>query len=169
MSGVIDHANILLKLDVLQLSALDLASATFPLQLDLTALLANGTGSGQASQVFTDTRSLAGSATEDLDLAGSLTNAFGTTLTFTKIKAIIVRAAAANNAANAVQVARTSSNGVPLFLAASDGLALGPGGIFLFYDPAGVTVTAGTGDKLTITNSAGTNTVSYDIVIIGTD
>ena len=76
MSGVIDHANIALKLDVLQLSALDLASATFPLNLDLSALLSNGTGTGEASQVFSDTRSLAGSATEDIDLAGSLTNAF---------------------------------------------------------------------------------------------
>jgi hypothetical protein len=169
MPGVIDHANIALKLDVLQLSALDLASATFPLNLDLSALLSNGTGTGQASQVFSDTRSLAGSATEDLDLAGSLTNAFGATVTFTKIKAIIVRAAAANNAANAVQVARTATNGVPLFLAASDGVALGASGIFLFYDPVGVTVTAGTGDKLTFTNSAGTNTVSYDLIIIGTD
>lgn len=169
MSGVIDHANIFLKLDVLQLSALDLASATFPLQLDWSAYLANGTASGQASQVWSDTRSLAGSATENLDLAGSLTNAFGTTLTFTKIKAIVVRASSSNNASNAVRVQRGASNGVPVFLAASDGLDLNAGGVFLFYDPAGVTVTAGTGDILTITNSAGTNTVSYDIVIIGTD
>ena len=169
MSGTIDHANMTLKLDVLQLSALDLASATFPVLLDWTGLLSNGTGSGQASQVFSDTRTLTASATENLDLAGSLTNAFGTTLTFTKIKLIAVKAAAANNASNAVQVARGSSNGVPLFLAASDGVALNASDIFLFYSPTGVTVTASTGDILTITNSAGTNSVSYDIVIVGTD
>lgn len=169
MSGTIDHANLTLKLDVLQLSALDLATAQFPFLQDWSAQLSNGTGSGQASQVFSDTRSLAGSATENLDLAGSLTNAFGATVTFTKIKLIVVRAASANNASNAVQVQRGSSNGVPLFLAASDGVQLNAGGIFLFYDPAGVTVTAGTGDILTITNGAGTNTVSYDILIVGTD
>ena len=169
MSGTIDHANLTLKLDVLQLSALDLATAQFPFLQDWSAQLSNGTGSGQASQVFSDTRSLAGSATENLDLAASLTNAFGATVTFTTIKLTVVPAASANNASNAVQVQRGSSNGVPLFLAASDGVQLNAGGIFLFYDPAGVTVTAGTGDILTITNGAGTNTVSYDILIVGTD
>ena len=68
-----------------------------------------------------------------------------------------------------VQVTRPASNGVPLFLAASDGLQLNPGGVFLFFDPVGVTVTAATGDILTVTNSAGTNVVTYDIVIVGTD
>lgn len=169
MSGTIDHVNLALKLDALQLSALDLASALFPLQFDWSSFLTNGTASGQASQVWSDTRSLAGSATENLDLAASLVNAFGTTLTFVKVKLIIVRAAAANNAANLVQVQRASSNGVPLFLAASGGVQLNPGGIFLFFDPVGVTVTPSTGDLLTITNSAGTNTVSYDVVIVGTD
>lgn len=169
MSGTIDHANLTLRLDALQLSALDLASATFPLLFDWSAALSNGTGAGQASQVWSDTRTLAGSASENLDLAGSLTNAFGVTVTFTKVKLILVRARSTNNASNAVQVQRGSSNGVPIFLAASDGLQLGPGGLFLFFDPTGVTVTAGTGDILTVTNSAGTNAVDYDIVIIGTD
>lgn len=169
MSGVIDHANLTLKLDALQLSALDLASATFPLQFDWTSLLANGTGAGQASQVWSDTRTLGPSATENLDLAGSLVNAFGVTLTFTKVKLLLFRAKSTNNAANAVQVQRATSNGVPVFLAALDGVQLFAGGIFLFYDPAGVTVTAGTGDLLTITNSAGTNSVDYDVVVVGTD
>ena len=97
MSGTIDHINVSLKIDGLALSSLDLSTAQDPVLVALLSTLANGTGSGQASQVFTDTRTLAGSATEDLDLAGSLTNAFGTTLTFTKIKAIIVRAAAAKS------------------------------------------------------------------------
>lgn len=169
MSGVIDHANLTLKLDALQLSALDLASATFPLLMDWSALMPNGVASGQASQVWSDTRTLGPSATENLDLAGSLVNAFGVTLTFTKIKLILVRAAAANNAANLVQVQRASSNGVPLFLAASGGLQLNPGGVFVMYDPVGVTVTVATGDLITVTNGAGTNSVNYDIVIVGVD
>lgn len=169
MSGTIDHANVGLKLDILQLSALDLASATLPLLADWTVLLANGTGAGQASQVFSDTRTLSASGSENLDLAGGLTNAFGTTITFTKIKVLAVRARSTNNAANNVNVARGSSNGVPVFLAASDGVPLQPGAIFLFVDPTGVTVTGGTGDILTVTNSAGTNSVDYDIVIVGTD
>jgi len=169
MSGTMDHSNIVCKVDSLLLSALDARSATDPLLFDWTTLFPNGTAAGQASQQFYDSRTLTASATENLDLAGSLTNAFGTTLTFAKIKAIAVKASASNNASNSVQVARGSSNGVPLFLAASDGVALQPGAWFLFVDPTGVTVTAGTGDILTITNSAGTNSVVYEIWILGTD
>lgn len=169
MSGVIDHVNLQIKIDSLLLNALDLDTALDPLLISQLLSLSNGTASGQASQQWHDTRSLAGSATENLDLAASLVNAFGVTLTFTKVKLIYVKASAANNAANLVQLQRGSSNGVPLFLAASDGVQLNPGGVFLFYDPVGVTVTAGTGDILTLTNSAGTNTVSYDIAIVGTD
>ena len=169
MSGVIDHVNVVVKLDALQLSALDLASATFPLALDWTTLLTNGTGANQASQVWSDQRTLTASATENLDLAASLTNAFGTTLTFTKVKLIMVKAAAANT--NSVQVQRGATNGVPLFMAASDGIALTPGAWFIavFPDATGVAVTASTGDILTITNSAGGTSVVYDIVLIGVD
>lgn len=169
MSGVIDHVNVIVKLDALQTSALDLGSAQFPLAFDWTTLLANGTGAGQASQVWSDTRTLGASASENLDLAGGLTNAFGVTLTFTKVKLIMVRASPANNAANNVNVSRASSNGVTVFLAASDGLTLSAGAVFVWADPAGQTITAGTGDLLTVANSAGTNSVDYSIVIVGTD
>lgn len=169
MSGTIDHVNLTVKIDSQLNSALDLDTAIDPLLISQLLTLSNGTASGNASQQWHDTRSLGASASENLDLAGSLTNAFGVTLTFTKIKLVYVKAAAANNAANLVQFQRATSNGVPIFLAATDGLQLNPGGVFLFYDPVGVTVTASTGDILTVTNSAGTNTVSYDIVIIGTD
>jgi hypothetical protein len=169
MSGTIDHTNLSIRIDSLLLNALDLDTAQDGLIVSKQLNLSNGTSSGQASQQWHDQRSLAGSASENLDLAGSLVNAFGVTVTFTKIKLIYVKASDSNNSANLVQVQRATSNGVPLFLAATDGLQLNPGGVFLFYDPVGVTVTAGTGDILTVTNSAGTNTVTYDIVIVGTD
>jgi hypothetical protein len=169
MSGVIDHVNVTLKLDALQVSALDLASALFPLAFDWSVSFSNGTASGLASQVWSDTRTLGASATDSLDLAGGLTNAFGVTLTFTKLKLLLVRARSTNNVANNVNVTRPASNGVPVFLAASDGVPLAPGAMFMFYDPVGITVTAATGDILAIVNSAGTNSVDYDIVIVGAD
>jgi hypothetical protein len=169
MSGVIDKADLKLIFDVLQLSALDLAAAQASITQDWTARFSNGTGAGQASQVWSDTRTLAASATEDLDLAASLVNAFGVTLTFTKIKLIAVRAAAANNVANNVNVTRPASNGVPWLLAAGDGIALHPGASIIAQSPLGWTVTPATGDLVTFTNSAGTNPVTYDVIIIGTD
>jgi hypothetical protein len=171
MSGVMDHANLIVKVDAMALSALDARSAVDPLLLDLSTLLSNGTGAGQASQMWSDQRTLGPSATENLDLAGVLTNAFGVVLTFTKLKAAIFRALSTNNAANLVQVTRPASNGVPFLLAASDGFALTPGGLALFVwpDATAIPVTAATGDLITVTNGAGTNSVVYDVVLIGTD
>lgn len=162
-------ANIDLNVTGKHTGVLDLGTATFPFALSSSFALANGTAAGQVDRAFTDTRTLAASATENLDLAGTLTDAFGATITFVTIKAIIIRAAAANNAANQVQVTRPATNGVPFFMAAGDGISLAPGYSFAWFGSGtGVTVTAGTGDLITVTNSAGTNSVNYDVVILGT-
>lgn len=128
----------------------------------------SGTASGQADLMFSDTRTLTASAAENLDVAGTLTDAFGSTLTLVKLRLIWVYAAAANNVANNVQLTRPASNGVPFLMASGDGIALAPGSGFLWFDPVGVTVTPATGDLLTVTNGAGTNSVNYDVLLIGT-
>src|SRR5262245_17367979 len=130
--------------------------------------IASGTASGQADKVWRDTRSVATGATDSLDLAGTLTNSYGETTTFVKIKAVFAVAAAGNT--TTLQAARPASNGVALFGAASGSLAaVGAGGIIIAWaDPVtGVTVTAGTGDLLSVINSAGA-TAAYDIIIVGT-
>lgn len=146
---------------------LDLGTAVYPFALTSAVTLANGTAAGQADRVFADTRTLTASATENLDLAGTLLDAFGATLTFVTIKAVIIKAAAANT--NNVNITMPASNGVPLFLAAGDGIALKPGYAFAWFGSgAGVTVTPATGDLLTVTNSAAGTSVTYDVLIIGT-
>lgn len=160
-------SDILLKAVFDHTSALDLATVSDPLTVSERIRLTSGTGAGSADMLWHDRRTLAGSATEDLDLAGVLVGAFGNTLTFARVKGLIVKASPTNT--NDVQVSRTATNGVPLFLAASDGLPVRPGGLLAWVAPdaAGVVVTAGTGDKLTFTNSAGSTSVTYDVVIIG--
>jgi hypothetical protein len=118
--------------------------------------------------VFTDTRTLGISATEDLDLAGVLTDAFGAVITFVKIKALIIKAAAANT--NNVNLSRPAgATGVPIFLAVSDGIIIPPGYTFAWFGSgAGITVTPSTGDLITLTNSGAGTSVNYDVVIIGT-
>lgn len=168
MSGTIDHVNLQLRIDALLLKALDLDTATDPLVISYLSALSNGTATGNASQVWHDQRTLTASATEDLDFAGGLTNAFGVTLTFVKIKLVFVKAAVGNT--NDVQVTRVATTGIPLFMADGDGIALGPGEVFLYYSPTtGKTVTATTDDTLTFTNSAGGTSVVYDVVVVGTD
>ena len=147
-------------------SALDLGTAEFPFNVAFAKSLSDGTGLDSADRIFSDTRTIAASATDSLDLSGSLTNAYGT-VTFARIKAILVKAATGNT--NNVNVTRPASNGVPLFLAAGDGIPVKPGGAFLWVAPdaTGVAVTASTGDLLDLVNSGAGTSVTYDIVILG--
>lgn len=147
--------------------AQDLVTGTAPLAYRKRIDLTSGTGLGAADLIFSDTRTLAASATEDLDVAGVLADIYGATLSMARIKGLMVVAAAANT--NNVNITRPASNGVPLFLAASDGIPVKPGGVFLWTAPdaTGIAVTAATGDLITLTNSGGTTGVTYDVVIIG--
>lgn len=146
---------------------LDLSSPTDTLLKKLRFELTNGTAANMADLCFHDQRSLAASATEDLDLSGTLAGPFGASQVFVELRGILVLAAASNT--NNVNVIRPAANGVPLFLAAGDGVPVGPGGVFLWACPADgkVAIAAGTGDLLTFTNSAGSTTVTYDVVLIG--
>ncbi len=157
----------LLSLEGKHTRAIDLGEATFPIGISQNLNFLDGTGAGQVDRMFSDQRSLAASATEDLDLAGSLTDSFGLAVTFARVKLILVRAAAANT--NNVNVSRAAANGVPLFLAAGDGFPVHPGGAFMWVAPGatGVPVTAGTADLLTFTNGGAGTAVTYDVVILG--
>lgn len=150
-------------------SGLDLSSASNPLNFLKNLNLATGTAKDQADLIFHDQRTLAASATEDLDLAGSLLDVYGNTITFLKIKAMAFFGAAANT--NDVEISQPAANGFTNWcLAASDGIVVGPGGLFFLFRPdlAGYAVTGGTGDLLTITNGAGGSSVTYDVILIGT-
>lgn len=156
-----------LALDTVQTNALDLLTGRAPVELLKEISLGSGTGANQADRLFTDRRTLAASASENLDLAGTLADAFGATLTFAKLKAVVIVAAAANT--NNVNVTREGTSGVPVFLAAGDGIPVLPGGMFVWVAPgAGVTVTAGTGDLLAVANSAAGTSVTYDVYLLGT-
>ena len=144
----------------------DLGQNSFALSKFADIALSNGTGNNQADTVFADNRTLGGSATEDLDLAGgSLSDPVGVALTFATMKAVLVRAGSGNGGNILVG---GDVNDAPLFSDASDKIPVLPGGTFLWVAPnTGITITAATGDVLQIENTdAGAAT--YDIVIIGT-
>ncbi|MFZ5674276.1 MAG: hypothetical protein ACOZAM_15045 [Pseudomonadota bacterium] len=129
--------------------------------------LGSGTGASQCDLNYRAQRTLAASANEDLDLAGVLADDFGSTLTFVKVRGIWIKAAAGNT--NNVIIKPASSNGFTgPFGAATHTITLPPDGSFQVTAPVnGWTVTAGTGDKINIANSAGSTTVTYDIHVIG--
>lgn len=151
-----------------QTAVRDLVPVRAPLTYDVATRLASGTGAGQADLMFSDTRTIAASGTDPLDLAGVLTDALGAVLTFARVKAIVVYAAAANT--NDVVIGGAASNGFINWVAdATDKIKVRPGGLFVLTAPgaAAYAVTAATGDQLLIANSSSGTAVTYDIVIIG--
>lgn len=153
-----------------QVSSLDLGVAQAQLAKSYIADLASGTAAGQADKIFHDTRTLAASANEDLDLAGALTDALGGSLTFVRIKGLVVAAAAGNT--NNVVVGGAASNGFITWVgAATHTVTLRPGAVMALMagsaDATGYVVTAATGDLLRVANSSSGSTVTYDIVVLG--
>lgn len=152
-----------------QSTTIDLGTSRAAQALSRSVSLGSGTGAGKADRVFSDRRTLAASATEDLDLAGSLVDAFGATITFARIKGLVVAAAAGNS--NNVVIGAASSTPWATLLGATHTLTLRPGAFVAVgtgvADATGYAVTASTGDLLKVANSGGSTSVTYDIHIIG--
>lgn len=136
---------------------------SFAQQLDLTS----GTGAGKADKIWTDQRTIAASGSDDLDLAGSLTDVFGGSITFATIKVLYVKAAAGNT--NDVVVGGDASAAWDTMLGDSGTVTLKPGALLLVASTAANpwAVTATSADILQIANSSSGSSVTYDIAIVG--
>ncbi|MFE2019884.1 hypothetical protein ACFW9O_17795 [Streptomyces sp. NPDC059499] len=152
-----------------QTRTLDLTTSEDRLSFRRGVHLTSGTGAGKADRVFHDQRTLAASATEDLDLAGVLLDAFGAAATFAKVKGLFISAAATN--VNNVVIGAGTAPWVTL-LNSTGTITLRPGASFGAMagvaDATAYAVTATTGDILKVTNSGAGTSVVYDIVIVGT-
>lgn len=127
---------------------------------------ANGTGNDQCDLVWHDQRSLADGASETLDFAGSLTDVFGATVTFAKIKAILVQN---TSTTQTMTLGGGASNNWSSWVgAAGHQVLVAPSGFFLLSGPlSGYAVTAGTADQFKIANGAAGSATTYNIWIIG--
>lgn len=125
-----------------------------------------GTAStSEANLYYAATRTLAASASEDLDLSGLLTDPFGDVIAPAEIVAIYVSAASTNT--NNVVIGNATSNGFVGPMGATGTYAVKPGEYVPFLSPTGWAVTAGTGDLLKIANNGAGTGVTYTIVIVG--
>lgn len=150
--------------------AVDIGTVSHVMSYAPALPFSDGTGANQVGQIWADTRTLSASATEDLDLSGTaLVNAIGQSVAFTKIRGLLIRAAAGNTN-NVIVGGATSNQWLTWVGAGTHTVTVRPGGLLLLAAPdaTGYAVTAGTGDLLKIANSAGGSSVSYDIVLIGT-
>lgn len=158
------------SLQAYQTAPLDLGAASFNPKIKRSLALQDGAAAGQANRLFTDTRTLAASGSESLDLVGTLADAFGASITFARVKLLYIAAADGN--VNNVVVGGVASNGFATpFADATDKLVLRPGAWVALAagkaDATGYAVTASTGDLLQIANSGAGTPVTYTIAIVG--
>lgn len=151
-----------------QATATDFTTATALAQYSKSIPLVTGTAANQADKYWSDQRTIPASSNDDLDLAGVLTDLISGTTTFVRVKGIIVYASTGNT--NNVVIGGGASNPfINWVTGTSPAVVVRPGGLFCLFAPdaTAYAVTAGTGDILRLTNSAGTTTVTYDIHLIG--
>lgn len=133
--------------------------------------LTDGTGAGEADIIYADERTVSDGSNDDIDLAGSLSNAFGSTITAAEVVAIVAINAPSSGSDNTTDL--TIGNATNAFEGFLGGTAptigpLKPGATFMLFagDAAGLgSVTGGSTDELRIANSAGAS-ATYQIAII---
>lgn len=160
-------ANVKLTVSGSLSNTIDIGSAGYSFNKSFTQAFTNGTGADQANQIWTDERTISGSSNDDLDLYGSLTNAFGTTLNFTSIKGIFIKAGDSNGG-NLTIGGEGSNPFSSIFSDPTDKLVLPPSSFVGICNPNanGYTVTASTGDMLRIANLDSAS-ATYEILVIG--
>lgn len=124
----------------------------------------NGSGTTQLCDlVYHASRTLGTGANETLDLYGGLTDAFGTTLNFARIKAIVIE----QTSASMTLTVGNAAAPIAFFGPATATINVLPSGAIALVGPlAGWTVTDASADGLKVTNSAGSSS-TYKIWIIG--
>jgi hypothetical protein len=148
-------------------NSLDLNDVTAPLVVRRALDLSNGAGASQANVIWSDTRTLAPSASESLDLVGGgLADALGTALAPARLRALLIYASPANT--NNLTILGNAA-AVPVLNTAATTATLPPGGLFLITKPdaVGMLVTATTFDLIVVANAGAGTSVNYDIVLIG--
>jgi len=147
----------------------DFNAPTFPLNTIQTMELTDGTGLGQADKLWaSQSRTLTATTSENIDLAGSLTDKFGASITFARIKKILI-VFHTTTAGYTLEVGGAASNTwATMFGAANDYIKVRGGGLLFAYAPdvTAYAVTAGTGDILKI-NNPNAASITYSIVLIG--
>ncbi len=145
-------------------NALGLASGQAVIDQNSVFSLASGTGANQCDRVYSE-RAKSISAAYDLDVSGSLLDAFGAAFILARVKVLVVMADASNT--GNVIVGGDANALLFGFGAAAHTIAVKPGGALVLFAPdaTGWPVTAGTGDILQFAPSTGTQV--FDFAVAG--
>ena len=142
-------------------------SGAFSYSNSLTA----GTGAGAASKFYADEITIAGGATSNLDLAASLTDIFGNSISFSKIRLLYVEVVASESSTGeSVSLGGHATAACASFFGSnSDTIKVKNGGCFQLTckDASAYAVTATTADIIKIVNNDNSNPVVVRIGIAG--
>lgn len=151
------------------LQALDLSNVRDAGARNFDDALVQGTGLDQADLLWHDRRTLAGGASEELDLTGGLTaSVSGAALTFARVKGIVLKNRSLATDATLSVGGAASQAFSACFGAGDDVLKIGPDGLVVLWNPsaAGYAVTDGSSDRLKFA-AAGAGSLEYDVLIFG--
>lgn len=131
--------------------------------------LADGAAADQANILFTERIPLATSGISNQDLSGALLSIFGTAVIFVKVKGILVINRSDKTSPATTAAITIAGNFVTTHYGVSTIIPLAAGDTWQHNSgTAGLAVTAGTGDVVTITNASGSETAEVDLIIVGT-
>lgn len=145
-------------------SAVGLSTARDNVGYSINKTFSNGSGTTQvADLVYHGSRTLSPASNETLDFYGSLTDAFGNTLNFARIKSIAIE----QTSASMTLTVGNAAAPLPIFSPATATVDVQPSGVLAVVFPlSGVAVTDTTADGLKIDNP-GASTSTYKIHVIG--
>lgn len=133
---------------------------------------ADGNASNQAQDTIVVNATVLSNDYQTYDLAGGVTDRFGNTITFLKVKEITICNKSTTAGEDIVFGGQAATGGnliSTLFNGATTaGITIRAGGIMVWADPlTGITITGGTADVLMIGNE-GTGPIEFDLIIKGT-
>lgn len=148
-------------------NALDLSEPADIVSFMEAITISDGAGANAANQVWHDRRTLAASSTDTFDLAGSLTNQFGVTVAFARVKLLLIYN---ETGGGQVQVRQAAANPMStLFPGGGEGHVVNSPGLSVHWagDATGWVVTAGSADAIRVVNLSGVLSAVYNICILG--
>lgn len=138
-------------------------------KFDLSALqtlrLSSGTGAGKIDLIYSEKDAAIGtSTTVDRDFAGSLLDSQGATITMAKVKVLCLY----NGGTVPITVKGKTGNVFALFTGSTDKVTIPAGACLFYFDPAGITVAAGTTDSITLGNASASVAAAFTMLVAGT-
>lgn len=154
-------------------ATLDLVTPSCSFPLTYTPLnLTSGTGVNQADKIWSDTRSIAASSSEDIhvyDFSGG-TDALGGTLALARVKMLLIvnKSTTAGDILRVGGKANSTAWTSPFNGSTTATVDVAPGGLLLLAAPSAAAFSVSDPNHvLKIANVSTANSVSYDIIVIG--